>query len=75
MREDCDARGARDAAFGGSKGFEKADAVGNSGAVKLDIATTRQCVAQAGNPAFWTDGGEGRKVPAPRVKWQRRGYA
>ena len=41
MREDCDAREARDAAFGGSKGFEKDGTVGNGGAVKLGIATTR----------------------------------
>ncbi len=41
LREDCDAREARDAAFGGSKGFEKDGTVGNGGAVKLGIATTR----------------------------------
>jgi hypothetical protein len=39
LREGWEARLARDAAFGGSKSFEKADAVGNGGAVKLGIAT------------------------------------
>ncbi len=32
---------ARDAAFGGSKAFEKDGTVGNGGTVKLGIATTR----------------------------------
>ena len=31
---------ARDAAFGGSKGFEKDGTVGNGGTAKLGIATT-----------------------------------
>jgi hypothetical protein len=75
VRDECEAHVARDAAFGGSKGIEKADAVGNGGAVKLGIATTRLCVTQARCPRSSTNGGEGRKVPAPRVKWQRRGHA
>jgi hypothetical protein len=75
LREDCEARVARDAAFGGSKGIEKADAVGNRGEVKLGIATTRLRVTQARCPRASTNNGEGRKVPAPRVKWQRRGHA
>jgi hypothetical protein len=41
LREDCEARVARDAAFGGSRGLEKHGAVGNGGTVKLGIATTR----------------------------------
>ena len=41
VREDCDARKAQDAAFGGSKSFEKDETVGNGGTVKLGIATTR----------------------------------
>ncbi len=44
MKEDCEARGARDAAFGGSKGFEKDGTVGNGGAVKLGIATIRAVI-------------------------------
>jgi hypothetical protein len=41
VREDCEAREARDAAFGGSTDFEKDGTVGNGGTVKLGIATTR----------------------------------
>jgi hypothetical protein len=41
VRDDCEARVARDAAFGGSKGLEKHGAVGNGGTGKLGIATTR----------------------------------
>jgi hypothetical protein len=41
LREDCEARAARDATFGGSKGLEKRGAFGNGGTVRLGIATTR----------------------------------
>ena len=41
MRKECEARVARDVAFGGSKDVEKDGAVGNGGTVKLGIATTR----------------------------------
>jgi hypothetical protein len=40
LREDYDARKARDAAFGGSKGSEGDGTVGTGGLVKLGIATT-----------------------------------
>jgi hypothetical protein len=42
-----EARVARDAAFGGSKGFEKDGTVGNGGTVKLGIATTRAAVGRS----------------------------
>ena len=41
MREGCEARVARDAALGGSKGRERHGTVGSGGTVKLGIATTR----------------------------------
>ena len=63
---------ARDAAFGGAKGFEKDGTVGNSGAIKLGIATIRAVFGPSERPAFAPDGRSGQKVPAPRVKWQRR---
>jgi hypothetical protein len=75
VREECEALIARDAALGGSRGSEKVDAVGNGGAVKLRIATTRQCVPRARCARVATNDGESRKVPAPSVKWQRRGHA
>ena len=38
--------------------------------MKLGIAKARLSVTQARCLAVSTDGEKGRKVPAPRVKWQ-----
>ncbi len=64
MREDCDAREARDAAFGGSKGFEKDGTVGNGGTVKLGIATTGAVFGTSEGPCvrdWWWDWPEGAR--------------
>jgi hypothetical protein len=64
LREECEARVARDAALGGSKGLEKHGAVGNGGTVKLGIATTRAVFdtsERSGVRDWWWEGPEGAR--------------
>jgi hypothetical protein len=64
LREDREARVARDAAFGGSKGLEKHGAVGSGGAVNLGIATTRAVFDTSegsGVRDWWWEGPEGAR--------------
>ena len=55
---------ARDAAFGGSKGFEKDGRVGNGGTVKLGTATTRAVFGtseRSGVRDWWWERPEGAR--------------
>jgi len=64
VRKECEARVARDAAFGGSKGFEEDGTVGNGGTVKLGIATTRAVLGTSERPGVrdcWWERPEGAR--------------
>ena len=64
LREGWEARVARDAAFGGSKGLERHGTVGNGGTVKLGIATTRAvCETSEGSDVrdWWWERPEGAR--------------
>ena len=50
MRDGCEARETRDAAFVGPKALEKDCTVGNGATVKLGIATTRAASSTSDGP-------------------------